>query len=262
MSTNTLIDLDKFPTDAIAIFGLSFHAKNISDLIVKRQGHENSEVFKGTLSEYEAYQHIKKLNVSSPHHGLELLVKGYEIANEDMKEENDESENEKFLWREFIEITGLHPNSVDSVLKLLMAKDVVNLNIEDIFDDFSAEKKRKIRRKSFDFLDANFGHVGSKEEKSQKLLAAENFLYGAAQSFLQNKKSYVDPEYSDFWDYRYIVCDKLEGDGSESYIPLCNPKALSRPHAEAMYEVRKLLFSITFPCLDLPRSQIFFSKLL
>jgi len=260
MSTNTLIDLDKFPTDAITIFGLSFHAKNISDLIVKRQGHENTEVFKGTLGEYEAYQHIKKLNDTSPHPGLELLVKGYEIANNEMKEENDESE--KFLWREFVEITGLHPNSVDSVLKLLIAEYIPGSNIREMFNKYTVEKKADVSAALDGFMKTNFEHVENSERKPNELLAAENFLYGAAQSFLQKREYEIDRSRNASWDYRFVTCDKLIKDNSMSYIPLCNPKALSRPHAEAMYEVRKLLFSITFPCLDLPRSQIFFSKLL
>ena len=249
MSNETLINIKNFPKDAIAIFGLSFHAENIGDLIEERQSLGSAMPLKGTLSEYEAYQYFKKLNETSPHDGLELLVtrsnnegKDEEVIENEGKVD-EESENEKFLWREFVEITGLHPNSVDSVLKLLKADNVSRSNIREIFDDFSVKKKKKIKRKISKFLNANFGHVGSKDEKSNDLLATENFLYGAAQSFFKKRECYVDPDCNDVWDYRYVVCDKLEDDGSDSIIPLCNPKALSRPHAEAMYEVRKLLFS-------------------
>jgi len=240
MSKKSLIDIENFPEDGISIFGLSFHAENISNLIEKRQGIETVAVFKGTLREEEAYQHIKKLNDSSPHPGLELLVKGYEIANEDEEETIYEA---KILWREFVKISGLYPNFISK-----LSKDICNLKEKDISVDRIDNTISIFILHSFEVYQKGLMKIELEAfqdgQDQEKIGYFHNFLYGAAQSFLKGVQFEVPPETNRFWDYRFVTCEKWNPGNAFSHIPLFRPKALSRPHAGAMYEVSSQFYLI------------------
>jgi len=251
LSNESLLDIENFPRDGISILGLSFHTKRYHDLIEERQSLGSTMPFKGTLREEEAYQYIKKLNETSPHPGLELLVKGYEMENEEMKEEEEEeSENEKFLWKEFVEISGLHPKSISRLLNDFskledLGGDISSMSfVERMIDissmilkmhTFELEQRDVVIKDIKEFIHDNEGKDHFCVDKFYK------FLSLSSKYFMEDIVNYECPPWiNKYWDYRFVTCEKWNPGNAYSHIPLCKPKAVSRPCAQAMLEVYEI----------------------
>jgi len=193
-------------------------------------GHTNKavKVFKGELSDEEVVSYIKILNKEHEKKGLSLIL-------EDKEGMESSSKN---LWIQLKEITGFQHGGLSIILDRVIKMESTD-PVECRVKIFSMLERRY--KKIYDYSCNEIGSYHSKNigGSSQRAHFFVNFLRSASQSFLMRNAPPISDSHSEYWDYQFVVCEDLQKKSKKKIegIPLTNPRAISKPVADAMYEV-------------------------
>jgi hypothetical protein len=203
---------------------MSFHSRSLIEDISLGHSPTAVKVFKGELSDEEVVSYIKILNEDKK--GLNLIL----------EDKNISSRNDN-LWIQLKETTGFQPGTLSNILN-----EVVEIESMDEIDCRSEirrlcqEKYDEKHKSIFDAITVFYtGNIVSDNLEGHNSFV--NFLLSASQSYHSNMS--LNPSSPpEFWDYRFIVCEDLQDTKKNiEGIPLANPKALSKPVADAMFQV-------------------------
>jgi len=216
-----------------SILGVSFHQKNLSEMISVGQNDKVVIALKGMMEVTDVLRSIHmlstKMEEETQNQQEDPRIKGLELLK-----------SSPTLLKYFKKVTGYHHLSVTSILDKILKFDCESLDndeviISEIEDILSKEYGRKVREVKGDFEEFR---AELSDEKDKEYF--DNFLTSAAHSCFEERQIDVDCRYS-LWDFRYIHCSYYHRDQSATnYLPLNNPSAISQPVADAMIEVLSL----------------------
>jgi len=220
--------LSRFHLSKGTVMGMSFHLKNLSEEI--RLGHSSRavEVFKGELSDEEVVSYLTILNKGEEKRGLSLILEDKEKIESVSRDEN--------LWIQLKETTGFQPGGLINILdKVGKTESMDDIDYRGEIKMICQERYEEVFEKVKDLLGIYFH-----EEIKDRFKGFENaskFMNLSFQSY-HNKIPINHLLHEMYCDYRFVVCDDLQKtrDRFEGF-PLTNPRALSKPVADAMFQV-------------------------
>jgi len=213
-----------------SVMGMDLHSIDLVEEI--SIGHTNKavKVFKGQLSDEEVVSYIKILNKEHEKKGLSLILED--------KVGMETSSKNKNLWIQLKEITGFQQGGLSIILDRVIKMESTD-PVECRVKIFSMLERRY--KKMYEYSRNEIGSYHSKNisGSDQRAHFFVNFLKSASQSFLVRNAPPIYDSHSEYWDYRFVVCEDLQKKSKKKVegIPLTNPRAISKPVADAMYEV-------------------------
>ena len=210
------------------VMGMSFHSDKLIDQIRLCHSPRAVEVFKGELSDEEVVSYLTILNKGEEKRGLRLILEDKEKIESVQRDEN--------LWIQLKETTGFQPGGLSNILdKVGDTESMDDIDCRGEIKMICQERYEEVFEKVKDLLGIYF----YEEIKCiyQGFEYSCKFLHSSFQSY--HSKIPTDHRLSEIYcDYRFVVCDDLQKtrDRFEGF-PLTNPRALSKPVADAMFHV-------------------------
>jgi len=219
------------------VFGVTFSSKSNTKYLSLGHSSKAVDVFKGELSDEEVASYLTILN-NKEEKGLSLILEDKENIESVQRDEN--------LWIQLKETTGFQPGGLINILeKVVSIEYVEDMKCREDIKRFCQERYEeifeKVKSETTYFLTHHF-HRGSIFNNSEYT----DFLQIASNNYLKGRNYDSNASY---WDCRYILYDdkaicidsnsKIKDNSTEG-IPFLSPKAISKPVADAMWEVLKI----------------------
>jgi len=233
------------------VMGMSFHSDSLMNQIRLSQSSAAVEIFKGELSDEEVVSYLTILNKGEEKRGLSLILEDKKKIESVPRDEN--------LWIQLKETSGFQPGLLSKILNKV--KEMVSMDDIDCRGEIKRIIKLFYNQKFAEVFKLSGGFYGIVEHNSDLKKGFLDFLLIASRSYHMNKPMTPRESNKDSWDCRFVVCDDIrdlsEIPASED-IPLTNPRALSKPVADAMFQVYYLIvFALEILFLKIEVSWIF-----
>jgi len=216
------------------VMGMSFHSNSLMEEINLGQSSAAVEIFKGELGDDEVVSYLTILNKGEEKKGLSLILEDKEKIESVPRAEN--------LWIQLKETSGFQPGSLSRIIAKSQNMDQ-KTEILKLMSDIQLATFTETKKNLKDYR----SNLSTDDAKN----SFDNFLISASNSFHFQRSLTPQDSLQKYWDCRFVVCDdeqiledkelqeNQEEHKQENFqgIPLSNPKALSKPVADAMFEV-------------------------
>jgi len=214
---------------AKSILGSSFTKQNIGDKLLVGQSARGVEVFNGEFDKDEEARVFLVQEIST-------------MLGDEVKNKFERMISDKLIWQTIKEVTGLH---------LMRCKEfVLFIEREVLYEGNTVLRKSKFEDLMSRFLQRELlitikgiSDFRKELEDSEQEKNFFEFLHFSSESYFQPATDDHVLSTNSCWDLRFVRCEHYKRQ-DRKYIPLRNPRAISKPISNAFMQV-------VFPIINL-----------